>query len=72
MQKCCVNTVLYHRASNTKDINYRCMTRAIVDANVNMKMGDFEVTMHCIGKVRSGAMALAGASVASLVAMTLY
>ena len=43
MQKCCVNTVLYHRASKTKDVNYRCMTRAVVDANINLKISDFEV-----------------------------
>merc|ERR1719446_1024995 len=46
---CCVNTVLHHKASGTKDINYRCMTKAVIDANVEMKLGDFEVHMDCVG-----------------------
>merc|ERR1719263_980309 len=66
---CCVNTILHHKASGTKDINYRCMTKAVIDSNVDMKLGDFEVHMNCVG---SGAKYLTLGGVAILVASSLY
>ena len=68
-QVCCVNTVLHHKASGTKDINYKCMTKAVVDANVDMTLGDFEVHMNCVG---SGASFLSVGTAAILIATTLY
>ena len=66
---CCVNTVLHHTATGTKDINYRCMTKAVIDSNVDMKLGDFEVHMNCVG---SGAQFLTLGGAAILVASSLY
>ena len=69
-QVCCVNTVLHHKASGTKDINYKCMTKAVVDANVDMTLGDFDVKMKCVG---SGAKFLSvGTVAAAFIATTLY
>jgi hypothetical protein len=67
--QCCVNTVLHHKATGTKDINYRCMTKAVIDSNVDMKLGDFEVKMNCVG---SGAQSLTLGVAAVLVAASLY
>merc|ERR1719263_2270114 len=66
---CRVNTILHHKASGTKDINYRCMTKAVIDSNVDMKLGDFEVHMNCVG---SGAKYLTLGGAAILVASSLY
>ena len=66
---CCVNTILHHKATGTKDINYRCMTKAVIDSNVDMKLGDFEVVMNCVG---SGAQSLTLGVAAVLVAASLY
>ena len=66
---CCVNTVLHHTASSTKDVNYRCMTKAVIDSNVDMKLGDFEVHMNCVG---SGAKFLTLGAASILVAASLY
>ena len=70
MNQCCVNTVLRHPATGTEDIHYRCMTKSVVDANIDFSLGDFKVNMKCVG---SGAAYLAaGASMLSLSAMGLY
>ena len=66
---CCVNTILHHKGSGTKDINYRCMTKAVVDSNVDMTLGNFEVHMNCVG---SGAKFLSLGGAAILVAASLY
>ena len=66
---CCVNTILHHKGSGTKDINYRCMTKAVVDSNVDMTLGSFEVHMNCVG---SGAKFLSLGGAAILVAASLY
>ena len=66
---CCVNTVLHHKSTGTKDINYRCMTKAVIDVNTTMKLGNFEVTMNCVG---SGAKFLTLGGAAILVASSLY
>lgn len=66
---CCVNTVLHHTATGTKDVNYRCMTKAVIDSNIDMKLGDFEVHMNCVG---SGAKFLAIGASAILAAASLY
>ena len=69
MTDCCVNTVLLHPATGTQDVQYRCMSKAVVDSNIDFQLGDFSVNMKCIG---SGAAALAvGASMLSLSAMGL-
>ena len=61
---------MYHSATDTQDSMYRCMSKSVVDANIDMTLGDFRVNMKCIG---SGAAALAvGASMVSLSAMGLY
>jgi hypothetical protein len=68
---CCVNTVLHHPGTGTKDINYKCMTKAVIDSNVDMKLGDFEVHMSCVGPV-SGAKFLTLGATAILAAASLY
>ena len=70
MTQCCVNTVLLHPATGTEDVQYRCMTKAMVDSNIDFTLADFKVNMKCIG---SGAAYLAaGASMITLSAMGLY
>lgn len=68
MTKCCVTATLHHKNTGTKDSMYRCMTKAVADSNVDMKLADFEVSMKCLGN----SAAMLGASVATLAAMTLY
>ena len=40
---CCANAAFHHRASNSKENTYRCMSRKVADKNVNVEIGDFEV-----------------------------
>ena len=68
-QMCCVNTVLHHPDSGISDVNYKCMTKGVVDSNVDTKIGNFEVHMKCVG---SGASALTLGGAALLIASTLY
>ena len=69
-QQCCVHTVLKHKATNTQDVQYRCMTKEVVHANMDITLGDFSVKMMCM---HSGAFALAtGALSAMSVAASLY
>ena len=68
LTKCCVSATLHHKVSGTKDAMYRCMTKAVADANVDMQLADFSVSMKCLGS----SAAMIGASVATLAAMTLY
>ena len=72
LQKCCVNAVFHHKASNTKDVMYRCMPTAVVDANIDFQLGDFEVQMNCEGQVNSGAAMLATGASLALVAASLF
>ena len=70
MTQCCVNTVLLHSATGTQDVQYRCMSKGAVDANIDMQLGDFKVNMKCID---SGAAYLAvSASMVTLSAMALF
>ena len=69
LTKCCVSAELHHKVSGTKDAMYRCMTKAVADANIDFQLADFSVNMKCLGK---SAAAMVGASVATLAAMTLY
>ena len=69
MTKCCVTTVLHHKASGTKDAMYRCMTKAVAEANIDFQRADFSVNMKCLGK---DAAAMIGASIATIAAFTLY
>ena len=69
MTKCCVSATMHHKASGTKDSMYRCMTKAVAESNIDMKLADFEVSMKCMGK---NSAAMLGASIATLAAMTLY
>ena len=69
MTKCCVSATMHHKASGTKDSMYRCMTKAVAESNIDMKLADFEVNMKCMGK---NSAAMLGASIATLAAMTLY
>ena len=65
-QHCCVNTVLRHPATNTQDIQYRCMTKNVVNANVDLELGDFSVQMKCMG---SGAATLFGSVIGAAAVM---
>ena len=68
--KCCVRSVLKHKVDETNEIYYRCMTKKVAEANINMSIGPIEANMKCVG---SGAKALlASASALTLAAMTLY
>ena len=49
---------------------YRCMTKSLINANIDLQIEDFSVNMKCVG---SGAKMLAvGASAAAMVALSLY
>ena len=68
--QCCVRSMLKHKVDNTNDVYYRCMSKAVAEANVTMSIGQLDVNMQCIG---SGAQKLvAAASAFTLAAMTLY
>ena len=68
---CCVNTVLHHKASSTMDVMYKCMTKAVVDSNVDTTLGNFEVHMKCVGSGASS-LTLGGAAALLIAASTLY
>ena len=68
--QCCVRSVLKHKVEGTNDVYYRCMSKAVAEANVTMSIGPMDVNMQCIG---SGAkQLLATASALTLAALTLY
>ena len=69
LTKCCVSATMHHKSTGTKDAMYRCMTKAVAEANVDLQLADFSVNMKCIGK---NSAAMIGASVATLAALTLY
>ena len=68
LTQCCVSAQLTHTDTDTKDVMYRCMTKTVANAGLDLVLDNFQVKLECIG---SGAAVL-GASVASLVALTLY
>ena len=39
--KCCTRSVMYHPATNTKDVQYRCMNKGIAQFDLNMNLGDY-------------------------------
>ena len=60
--KCCSKTVLYHPASQTKDTQYRCMNRGVAQVNLDMTIGDMEVSIRCLNGAKTlaaGVMAMA-------------
>ena len=65
--QCCVHTELFHAASNTKDIHYKCMTKKMAHANMDIQLGDMQVKMRCLG---SGATYLALTAVTTAAAMS--
>ena len=70
---CCANAAFHHRASDTKDNTYRCISKKVADQNVNVEIGDFEVQLRCVDSVHSGATYLAtGTAAVMLVAASLY
>ena len=72
--KCCAKTVMYDPETDTKDVNYRCMNRGMVQGDVRMIMGDFQLEMHCMGSSESSSVKLFGgvAAVATLATLTLF
>ena len=62
--QCCVSTVLIHEESGTQDLMYRCMTKTVANANIDMQLGDFSVNMKCVGS--GAAMLVAGASLMTM------
>ena len=69
MTQCCVSTSLYHPATDTQDIMYRCMTKTVANANINMQLDDFSVNMKC---VKGGAQMLAVGASAAALALSLF
>ena len=70
VSKCCVRSVLKHKVDNTNEVYYRCMTKSVAEANINMSIGPIEANMKCVG---SGAQKLiAGVTSLTLAALTLY
>ena len=69
--KCCVNAIMQDKESNTEDQIYRCMSKTVADANMDMKINDMTVSMRCASSAAYMSAAFA-ASAASLAAMTLY
>ena len=67
LQKCCVHTTLHHKATDTQDIQYRCMTKSVVNGNMDIELGDFRVQMKCLG---NGATYLAGVAMGAAAVMT--
>ena len=65
--QCCVHTELFHSASNTKDVHYKCMTKKVAHANMDIQLGDMQVKMRCLG---SGATVLALSAVTTAAAMS--
>ena len=47
-QNCCVNSVFYHKATNSKSQIYTCMTGALFHSGYTLKLDDYEVTMQCV------------------------
>ena len=70
--QCCSKTVMYDPETDTKDVTYKCMSKATVNYQVSMVIGDYNLDMECASE--SGALALAGgvATAAALAAMTLF
>jgi hypothetical protein len=68
--KCCAKAVMFDPATSTKDVIYRCMNRGLVQGNVAMTLGDFNLEMKC----QSSAAKLFGGLVAvsTLAALTVF
>ena len=71
MTKCCVNAIMKNTTSNTQDQIYRCMTKTVADASMDLKINDMQVSMRCASGAAYISAAFA-ASAATLAAMTLY
>merc|ERR1719313_1599809 len=66
--KCCVNAVML-KDDGTQHQTYRCMTKAVAQANMEMTIDDFTINIAC----ESGAKFLGvGLASAAMVAATLY
>ena len=71
MTKCCAKTVMYDPETDTKDVNYRCMNRGMVQGDVQMIMGDFHLEMSCMEESESSSVKLFGGIGAALTLATL-
>ena len=55
MQACCMQVTMFHRATDTRDVKYKCMTKSKITANVDITMENYTYKMRC----QSGAATLA-------------
>ena len=71
--KCCMSAVFRDKENEKQHEMFRCMNRAVVFANMDMKMNDHTISMRC--QKATGAAYIAAtfaASAATLAAYTLY
>ena len=67
--KCCSKSVMRDPTMGTKDVQYRCMNRGLVEGSFEMQMGDYSVEFSCMG---SGAAKLMGTAVLMATAASLF
>lgn len=68
--KCCSQAILKDAKTGKQHENFRCMTRSVVNANMDLKINNMTVTMRCSNAVQMGVTF--AASAATLAALTLY
>lgn len=67
--KCCVNALMKTKDGKQHQ-TYRCMTKSLVDLNIDYTVDDMTVSMRCSNAYTMGAAV--AVSAATLAAMTLY
>ena len=71
--KCCVSAVFRNKENEKQHEMFRCMNKAVVFANMDMKMNDHSISMRCQKSTGAAYMAATfAASAATLAAYTLY
>ena len=69
IEQCCSKSVI-SEVGGTTDTIYKCMSKYVAGANIDLSLSDYSVTMKCVG---SGAHQLvAGAAVALASSLTLF
>ena len=67
--KCCVNALMKGKKDGTQHQTYRCMTKSLVDLNIDYTVDDMTVSMRCTNAYAMGAsLAISAAAIAA----TLY
>ena len=69
--KCCVNAIMKNTTTNKQHQVYRCMNKAVANANMDMTINDMSVSMRCQSSA-AYLTATFAASAATLAAYTLY